>query len=106
MLLFLVSLAGIPPAAGFWGKYYIFLALIETGHTTLALVGALYVAVSVFYYFRLIKAVFIESSEGDVPALATSFGTRVALGLSGAATLVIGIYPEPFLRLAQLSISR
>ncbi len=106
MLVFLVSLAGIPPTAGFLGKYYIFLSLIETGHTTLAVVAALYVAVSVYYYFRLVKAVFVEPAEGDIPPLATSFGTRVALAATGVLTLVIGIYPEPFLRLAQLSISR
>jgi NADH-quinone oxidoreductase subunit N len=106
MLVFLVSLAGIPPTAGFLGKYYIFLSLIETGHTTLAVIAAGYVAVSVYYYFRMVKAIFIETEEGELPPLATSLGTRLALGVTGALTLGIGIYPEPFLRLAQLSISR
>ncbi len=52
MLIFLLSLAGIPPTAGFIGKYYIFLALVESGRYGLAIVGALYVAVSLYYYFR------------------------------------------------------
>ena len=47
MLIFLLSLAGIPPTAGFWGKYYIFLALIETHHYTLAVIATLYVAVAI-----------------------------------------------------------
>ncbi len=51
MVIFLVSLAGLPPTAGFIGKYYIFLALIETGHPILAVIATLYVAVAVFYYF-------------------------------------------------------
>jgi len=106
MLVFLVSLAGIPPTAGFLGKYFIFLSLIQTGHTTLAVIAAAYVAVSVYYYFRLVKAIFVETEETEAPPLATSLGTQVALGVTGALTLGIGIYPEPFLRFAQMSISR
>src|SRR5262249_737324 len=51
MLIFLLSMAGIPPTAGFLGKYYIFLALIQTGHYALAVVGTLFVAGAVFFYF-------------------------------------------------------
>ncbi|HEX9011950.1 MAG TPA: NADH-quinone oxidoreductase subunit N, partial [Anaerolineaceae bacterium] len=50
MLIFLLSLAGIPPTAGFLGKYYIFLSLIETGHYYLAVIGVLYAAVALYYY--------------------------------------------------------
>ena len=56
MLIFMLSLAGIPPTAGFIGKYYIFLALIETGHYFLADVAVLYVAVAIYYYFRIVAA--------------------------------------------------
>jgi NADH-quinone oxidoreductase subunit N len=106
MLVFLVSLAGIPPTAGFLGKYFIFLSLIETGHIALAVIAAAYVAVSVYYYFRLVKAIFVETEETDTPPLATSLGTQIALCITGALTLGIGLYPEPFLRFAQWSISR
>ena len=107
MLAFLVSLAGIPPAGGFFGKYFIFLSLIQTGHYTLAVIAAVFVAVSIYYYFRIVKAIFIQASEDEVAApLSTSLGTQLALGVTGLATMVIGIYPEPFLRLAQMSISR
>jgi NADH-quinone oxidoreductase subunit N len=106
MLIFLVSLAGIPPTAGFFGKYYIFRALVETGHYTLAAIAAIYVAVAAYYYFRLVKAMFIEKEDTETPPLEVSLGTRLALGITGAATLAIGIFPEPFLRLAQMSVSR
>src|SRR5690606_16208273 len=62
MLIFLVSLAGIPPTAGFIGKYFIFLALIQTGHYVLAIIAVLYVAVAIYYYFRIVRAMFLESS--------------------------------------------
>jgi len=106
MLIFLLSLAGIPPTAGFIGKYFIFLSLIETGHYVLAVLACAYAAVSIYFYFRMVKAMFIETEEEETPPLTTSFGTRLALGVTGILTLVIGLYPEPFLRLAQQSISR
>lgn len=105
MLIFLLSLAGIPPTAGFIGKYYIFLALIETGHFILAALGALYVAVAIYYYFRIVRAIFI-SEAAEAPPLASTAGLRVALAVTGVMTLAIGVYPEPFLRLAQSSLIR
>ncbi|MBI3473227.1 MAG: NADH-quinone oxidoreductase subunit N, partial [Candidatus Solibacter usitatus] len=105
MLVFLLSLAGIPPTAGFLGKYYIFLSLVETGHYLLAVVGTLYVAVAVYYYFRLVRSMFQTDAVVTEP-LATSLGLRVSLAASAVLTLAIGIYPEPFLRLAQSSLTR
>lgn len=106
MLIFLLSLAGIPPTAGFFGKYFIFLSLIETGHYVLAVLGCLYAAVAIYYYMRMVKAMFIETEEEETPALSTSFGMQVALLVTGVMTLVIGVYPEPFVRLAQQSFQR
>ncbi len=103
MLVFLLSLAGIPPTAGFLGKYYIFLSLIETGHYLLAVVATLYVAVAIYYYFRLVRSMFVGEATEKAP-VSSSFGLRLALVASGIMTLVIGIYPEPFLQLAQKSI--
>lgn len=105
MLIFLLSLAGIPPTAGFLGKYYIFLSLIETHHYFLAVIATLYVAVAIYYYFRVVKTMFVGELTEKAP-LATSFGLRVALGITGALTLAVGIYPEPVLRLAQNSFMR
>ncbi len=101
MLIFLMSLAGIPPTAGFLGKYYIFLSLIETGHNVLAVIAVLYVAVAVYYYFRMVRAMFVSENAAQVPA-ASNFGLRVGLTLTGAMTVAIGVYPEPFLRLTQV----
>jgi NADH-quinone oxidoreductase subunit N len=103
MLIFLLSLAGIPPTAGFLGKYYIFLSLIETGHYMLAVVGTLYAAVAIYYYFRVVKSMFVTESTEKAP-MATSVGMRVALAVSGVLTLVIGLYPEPFLVFAKTSL--
>jgi NADH-quinone oxidoreductase subunit N len=105
MLIFLLSLAGIPPTAGFLGKYYIFLSLVETRHYGLAVVGVMYVAVAIYYYFKIVRSMFVREEVEKAP-LASSFGLRVALAAAGIMTMVIGIYPEPFLRLAQGSLLR
>ncbi len=105
MVIFLLSLAGLPPTAGFIGKYYIFLSLIETGHPVLAVIATLYVAVAVFYYFRIVRAMYMGAGV-RTKFIASSLGQRVALGFTGAATLLIGIYPEPFLLFAGISLLR
>jgi NADH-quinone oxidoreductase subunit N len=105
MLIFLLSLAGIPPTAGFIGKYYIFLSLIQTGHYVLAVIATLYVAVAIYYYFRIVRSMFVGELTDHVP-VATSFGMRLALGVTGLMTLAVGIFPQPFLSLAQTSLLR
>ena len=103
MLIFLISLAGIPPTAGFLGKYYIFWSLIEAHQYVLAVIATLYAAVAVYYYFRIVKSMFVNEVREKEP-MATSVGIRVALAVSGVMTLLIGIYPEPFLNLAKNSV--
>jgi len=103
MLVFLLSLAGIPPTAGFLGKYYIFLSLIETRHYYLAVFAVLYVAVAAYYYFRIVKVMFASEApeEGEIT---DGMGIKLALAVSAVFTLLIGLYPEPFLQLAQRSL--
>ncbi len=104
MLIFLLSLAGIPPTAGFIGKYFIFLSLIQTRHYFLAVISTLYVAVAI-YYFRIVRSMFVSPAVDRIP-VSSSFGLRVALAFTGLMTLAVGIYPEPFLSLAQKSLMR
>lgn len=95
----LLSLAGMPPTAGFLGKYFIFAALIQTSHFVLAAVAAAYVAVSLFIYFRLVREMYILGVETREP-LAASIGVRALLFATAALTLIIGLYPQPVLQAA------
>ena len=97
MLLFLLSLAGIPPAAGFLGKYYIFLSLIESGHYGLASLGVLYSLFGLYYYLKIADAMLMRAPM-ETERLPVSLGMRCAVGVTALATLVIGVYPEPFIR--------
>jgi NADH-quinone oxidoreductase subunit N len=103
MLIFLLSLAGIPPTAGFIGKYFIFLSLIQTGHYSLAVLAVAYAVVALYYYFRIVVAMFMKKATDVVP-LATGIGLSVALGVTLSLTLIVGVYPEPFIILAREAV--
>jgi NADH-quinone oxidoreductase subunit N len=103
MLVFLLSLAGIPPTAGFIGKYFIFLSLVETGHYYLAVLGVVYAVVALYYYFRIVAVMFMKKSLDEIP-YASSLGLRLALGVTSAMTLLIGIYPQPIIEIAREAI--
>jgi NADH-quinone oxidoreductase subunit N len=103
MLLFLLSLAGIPPAAGFLGKYYIFLSLIESGHYWLAALGVLYSLFGLYYYLKIANSMLMRAPM-ETERLPLSLGMRFTLGVTALATIVIGVYPEPFIRSVNWSL--
>jgi NADH-quinone oxidoreductase subunit N len=104
LLVFLLSLAGIPPLAGFWGKYFVFLALIETGHYTLAAVAVLFAVLGLYYYARIFNAAFMRTPLDREP-VAAGAGMRLALLVTGLGTLVIGVFPNPFIEMVTRSLS-
>ena len=103
MLIFLLSLTGIPPTAGFIGKYFIFLSLIETRHYVLAVLAVAYAVVALYYYFRIVVVMFMKKPADAVP-LATSPGLSVVLGVTLTLTLLVGVYPQPFIVMAREAI--
>ena len=103
MLIFLLSLAGIPPTAGFVAKLLVFWALIETGHPYLALLGVLYIIPAVYYYFRVVAAMWISNADEPVAPM-ISIAQKFALGAMAFVTLAAGIFPEQFLRLATYGV--
>lgn len=104
MAIFMLSLTGIPPLAGFYGKYYIFLALLGEGYYILAVFAALYVAVSAYYYFRVIRACWLGEAAERPAVLDMNLGTRTALVASGVLTVLIGVLPQRFIDLAGESV--
>ncbi len=105
LLIFMLSLAGIPPTAGFMGKYFIFLSLIETHHPVLAVFAVLYIVPALYYYFRIVVHAWLKQ-PGDAPRPTMTSAQAVALGVAVFVTLAAGLYPEPFTRLAQYAFGQ
>jgi NADH-quinone oxidoreductase subunit N len=93
VLVVLLALTGIPPTAGFMGKYFLFTAAVEKGMIGLAVAGALNSVISVFYYFRIGRAMFMEESPGGVTVEA-SFPVLAVLVASAAVLLALGLFPS------------
>lgn len=104
MSIFLFSLAGIPPTAGFMGKFTIFSAAINSGYIWLVIVGVLTSAASVFYYFRVIMKMYMESPETEPTKLQFGPAMVLALSIATAVVLYIGIFPTTYLNLATESV--
>jgi len=96
MLIFLLSLAGVPPLAGFIGKLYIFVAAIKEGLYILITVGLINIVVSMYYYLIVVKKMYINEPLDSSP-IKTTGPLRAVIYVGLAGTLVIGIYPQPFL---------
>ncbi len=104
MLVFMLSLAGIPPLAGFWGKYFIFLSLMKSGHFTLAALGVLYSVFGLYYYLKIANAMFMGAPAKGEERLPVSLTMRVALAITGIATLYIGLLPNSFINLVDWAL--
>jgi NADH-quinone oxidoreductase subunit N len=102
MLIFLLSLAGIPPLAGFFGKFYIFVAGLEAephlGLLWLVLLAVAMSAVSLYYYLRVLKQVFVADGAAEGSPINTSLVTRVVLWVLAALVVVLGCLPGLLLR--------
>jgi NADH-quinone oxidoreductase subunit N len=105
LLIFMLSLAGIPPTAGFMGKYFIFLALIETHHPVLAVFAVLYIVPALYYYFRIVVHAWLKQ-PGGAPRPSMSNAQAIALGVAVFVSLAAGLYPEPFTRLAHYAFGQ
>ena len=97
LLVFFLSLAGIPPMAGFIGKYLVFAAVLENGYYVLAVVAALNSVVAAAYYFKVIKTVYLQPAR-DEDALACPWPLRFALGVTLAGTLLLGVMPNDLIQ--------
>jgi len=103
MLVFLLSLGGIPPTAGFMGKLWLFGAAIDAGYIWLAVIGVLNSALSLYYYARVVVFMWMSPAEGEPSPVRLSPALVAVLVVTITGTLALGIFPRLLFELAQAS---
>jgi NADH-quinone oxidoreductase subunit N len=102
MLLFMLSLGGIPPTAGFMGKFWLFSAAIEAGYVWLAVIGVLNSAISLYYYIRIVVFMYVKKeTTGSEPTASPALAFTLAVAV--IATIALGIYPRQLFEIAERS---
>ncbi len=101
LTIFLVSLTGLPPTAGFISKLYIFIALIDSQMIFVAVIAVLNSVVSLYYYVRILKHMFINESEKEIPQIKISFNDIIFILILLVPTLLLGVYFSPVVEFAQ-----
>lgn len=99
MMMVLFSLAGVPPFAGFYAKFFVLNALITAGYVWLAVFAVLLTVIGAYYYLRVIRVMFFDAPEGVDTFQPVSFLPTAALSFNGLAILVLGIFPAPLFNL-------
>lgn len=103
MLIFMFSLTGIPPTAGFIGKLYVFMSAVNAGYTWLVVIAVIFSAISAYFYLRIVMYMYMREPKETV-TLTTSFTNGVALALTTVAVLFIGVFPANLIELARTAI--
>ncbi len=107
MLIFMVSLAGIPPTAGFIGKFYVFMSAVEAGMAWLAVIALIFAVISAYYYLRIVMVMYMHEPSQVTdrsPQLVMSPTLSIVLACSIAGVVIFGIYPNPLVQLATQAV--
>lgn len=104
MLIFMFSLTGIPPTAGFIGKFYIFMETINAGYMPLVIIAVIFSVISAFFYLRVVMYMYMKEPKGEL-VLSTSVPMSIALAITVLMVIILGIFPDYLLRFAMFSIS-
>jgi NADH-quinone oxidoreductase subunit N len=106
LTLFILSLIGIPPLAGFVGKFYVFGSAVRAGYLWLALIAVLNSAVAAYYYLRVVVYMYMREPDGAEAASARpSLAGGLALVIALVGVVLLGLRPEPFADLAQVAVA-
>jgi NADH-quinone oxidoreductase subunit N len=105
MLVLMLSLAGVPPTAGFYAKFAVLQAAVAAGQVWLAVAAVVFSLIGAFYYLRIVKLMYFDEPKDAAP-MGSRLDFRVLLTLNGLALLLFGIYPRPLLNLCLEAIQR
>ena len=98
MLILMLSMAGVPPFAGFWGKWFVLKEVIASGGVWLAALAVFFAVIGLFYYLRVVRLVYFEKPE-DISPIEPEIDFRVTLSANALSILILGIYPTALMGL-------
>ncbi len=105
MALVMFSMAGVPPTVGFIAKLLVLEAVVRIDLVWLAVVAVIFSIIGAFYYLRVVKVIYFDEPQADMPVLTTSGGVRLAMSLNGLSLLALGLFPATLLGLCQSAFS-
>jgi NADH-quinone oxidoreductase subunit N len=105
LALYLLSLIGIPPLAGFVAKFYLFGSAVRAGYLWLTVVAVLNSAIAAYYYLRVIVYMYMREPDGTAARLAPTFAGGLALAIAAVGIVLLGVAPAPFVDLAQAAVA-
>jgi len=104
LTVFFISLAGIPPVAGYIGKFFVFAGVIQGGLFALAVIAAINSAIALYYYFKVVKQMYFTEPLDSTP-IKNPFPLMTALWITFVGVLILGIFPAPLIEFARVSLS-
>lgn len=103
MLIFMFSLTGIPPLAGFIGKFYIFMEAIRAGYTNLIIIAVIFSAVSAFFYLRVVVYMYMKEPAAEFAVVRVPNAVKLTLAFTSIIVIILGIFPSLLLKFAMSS---
>lgn len=104
MLVFMFSLTGIPPTAGFMGKFYLFMSAINAGYTWVVIVAVMFSAISAYFYLRIVMYMYMRE-PAQIVELSTSPALSLVFAVTVTAVLAIGVFPSPIVNMARSALA-
>jgi len=104
LALFLFSMAGIPPTAGFIGKFYLFYSAVQANEILLVVIAVLCSAISIYYYLRVVVQMYMRTPDGQLAPISVPFLSVIVIGLTGISTVQLGILPSFLLNMAKKAV--
>jgi len=103
LAIMMFSLAGLPFLGGFWAKYAVFIAVVEAGHVTLALIALLFSAVGAFYYLRVVKHIYFDDAKSDF-AFANHNAIQIVVTVTTIMVIALGLFPGPLMEICHQAL--
>jgi NADH-quinone oxidoreductase subunit N len=105
MLLLMFSMAGVPPTVGFYAKFSVLNAIVQTGHTWLAIVAVLFSLIGAFYYLRIVKLMYFDTPVSHEP-ISVASDTALLISINGLGVLFLGMMPGMLMSICAVSVQQ